>query len=370
VKKINVIFISPGDPYYPTSEGYQSKYHYLSSYFSGYIFVNSHKKNELNIGNFVYLSGSSKGQFKKFRYFIFCLRNAFKIKKKTTIDCIIAYDPLITGLYGYILKMILKSKLIVEVNGMYDSSVVWEDESKKIKKWLKQKTVFFIMRFVMSRTDGIKMLFSEQLKSFEKILSKKESAVFHNFVPVKHFKQNVEKKEILFVGFPFFLKGVDILIQSFKKIEKDFPKWTLKILGWYPDKSLLDQAIASDPQIFHHRPVPNYDMPQHIGQCGIFVLPSRSEAMGRVLLEAAAAGKPRIGTNVDGIPTVIEDGEDGFLVEPENVEQLAENMAMLMSDKNLRHEIGDQAYKRAMSEFSEENYVKNYVNFIQKIVSK
>lgn len=368
MKKINVLFISPGDPYYPTSDNYQSKYQHLSTFFSGYILANSYKQNELKISDFVYLSGTSKGKFNKLRYFSFCLRKVLKIKEKSKIDCIITYDPLITGLYGYIFKKILKAKLVVEVNGVYTSAVVWDDESKKIKKLVKKNAVPLLMRFVLSRSNGIKILFFNQMRMFKKTVLNKKYAIFPNYVPLTYFDNISDKNEILFAGFPFYLKGVDILIQSFKKIEKDFPDWSLKILGWYPDKSLLNQAIAGDPQIFHHKPVPSYEMPKHIGQCGIFVLPSRSEGVARVLIESAAARKPRIATGVGGLSTVIENGVDGFLVEPENVAQLAEKMAMLMADENLRKEIGDNAYKRAMSEFSEENYVNNYLHFIQKVV--
>ncbi len=369
MKKLNVIFIGFGPGWYAKTPFFQSKYLSISTYMSGCIFTTSPKSENFQIGNFTFKSCSYNGKFRKPRFFFICLINAFKIKRNTPVDCIVTYDPLLTGFFGVILKTILNTKLIIEINGVYTSAVVWEDESTKIKIWLKQKAVPLIMRFVLSRSDGIKMLFSNQLQKFNKLVSNKKYAIFPNFVPITYFKNLKEKKEVLFAGFPFYLKGVDILIQSFKKIEKDFPEWKLKILGWYPDKSLLDQAIAGDPQIFHHDPVPSYEMPKHIGECGIFVLPSRSEAMGRVLIEAAAAGKPRIGSKVDGILTVINDGVDGFLVEPENVDQLAEKMALLMANEELRKEIGSQAYKRAISEFSEETYVNNYLNFIQKVVS-
>lgn len=370
MKKLNVIFIGFGPGWYAKTPFFQSKYLFLSKYMSGYIFTASSKEESFQIGSFSYQSCIVKGKFKILKYFIFCLINVFKIKRETQIDCIITYDPLITGFYGCILKWILKTKLIVEVNGVYTSSIVWADESSNNIKRLKKFSVPIIMRFALFFSDGIKLLFPKQIHKFNNLTNKKQISIFPDFVPVSYFKNLGEKKEILFVGFPFYLKGVDILIQSFKKVEKDFPDWKLKILGWYPDKTLLDKAIGDDSQIFHHPPVRPYDIPKHMGQCGIFVLPSRSEAMGRVLLEAAAAAKPRIGSNVDGIPTVINDGVDGFLIEPENVDQLAQKMSMLMADENLRETIGNNAYKRAMSDFSEDRYVEHYVDFIEKVVNK
>jgi len=85
--------------------------------------------------------------------------------------------------------------------------------------------------------------------------------------------------------------------------------------------------------------------------------------MGRVLVEAMAAGKPRIGSWVDGIPTVIRDGIDGLLVEPESVPDLSEKLALLMSSSDLRKKLGSAGEKRVKKEFTKETYFKNLVNF-------
>jgi glycosyltransferase involved in cell wall biosynthesis len=89
------------------------------------------------------------------------------------------------------------------------------------------------------------------------------------------------------------------------------------------------------------------EMPAQIQECSIFVLPSRSEAMGRVLVEAMAAGKARIGANVDGIPTVIEDGVDGLLFRVGDAADLSLKMQMLMTDSRLRHTLAKAAKNRA-----------------------
>ena len=98
-------------------------------------------------------------------------------------------------------------------------------------------------------------------------------------------------------------------------------------------------------------------------------MPSRTDARPRVLIEAAAAGKARIASNIDGIPTLINDGVDGLLVEPENVDELAEKMSTLMTDQGLRSRLGVAAAERARSEFSEQSYVVNFMSFIRKVLS-
>jgi glycosyltransferase involved in cell wall biosynthesis len=226
------------------------------------------------------------------------------------------------------------------------------------------------MRFVLKHADGIKLLFKKQIQSFHKVIQGKVIHVFPNYISVENFRNIGDDKEVLFVGFPFKLKGLDILIEAFKKIAPKYPEWKLKILGWYPDHTELNKAIEGHTQIYHHPPVRHNEMPSHIGSCAIFVLPSRSEAMGRVLVEAMAAGKPRIGSRIDGIPTVINDGVDGLLFEPENVDDLAEKLDRLMCNPELRQRLGRAGELRAQKDFTKEIYFRNMTSFLEEILQK
>ncbi len=111
-------------------------------------------------------------------------------------------------------------------------------------------------------------------------------------------------------------------------------------------------------------------MPEHIGWCAILVLPSRSEAMGRVLVEAMAAEKPRIGSRIDGIPTVINDGVDGYLVEPGNVADLAEKLDRLMRDPGLRRAMGLAGKARIPTEFAEDVYMDSLANLYDEVLAR
>jgi glycosyltransferase involved in cell wall biosynthesis len=159
-----------------------------------------------------------------------------------------------------------------------------------------------------------------------------------------------------------------VLIRAFRAVAPAHPDWQLKILGWYPRPLASYLDLAEHPQIFHHAAVHHRDMPAHIGHCAMLVLPSRSEAMGRVLLEAMAAAKPRIGSRVGGIPTVIEDGCDGMLFESENVDQLAGLLDALIRDPQRRRELGEAGRARAAKEFSLELYFEKLDEFYRSIL--
>jgi len=368
----SIISISPGPTYNAHSKEYQRRYELLSKSFEGHMLTTSSKSEEIQISNFAYHSVKSKSSsISKFKFLLFCLGNAMRIMRKGgRIDLVAVYDPLLAGLIGLMISRLLRAKVCVEVNGVYTSPIVWIDENNRVSRNVKLFIYPRIMRFVLRRADGIKLLFSNQIDSFKNALDCHIVRDFPNYVSVSEFTNRGEEKEVLFVGFPFKLKGVDILIKAFKKIAPNYPDWRLKILGWFPDPTELNRAIGGHSQIYHHPPVHYNEMPEHIGSCAILVLPSRSEAMGRVLVEAMAAGKPRIGSNVDGIPTVINDGVDGFLCEPGNIEDLAKKMDLLMGNVALRRKLGKAGEIRAKKEFSEEVYINNIINFYNDVIEK
>ena len=369
--KRSILFIYPGPTYKPQSPSYQREYKMLSRSFSGYIFTTSGVTEKMQIGDFIYLSmKSDQSKISSLKYAFFCIRNAvILLRKKIKIDLVTTYDPLKTGMIGLFVSRILKAKFAPEVNGVYTSQTVYMDEAGKLSGSIKCITYPVIMRFVLKRADGIKLLFNNQIDSLKITLRGKKVKNFPDYVAVDDFKNIREEKEVLFAGFPFKLKGVDILIKAFKKIASKYPEWKLKILGWFPNPTELNEAIGGHPQIYHHKPVHRNEMPAHIGSCAIFALPSRSEAMGRVLVEAMAAGKPRIGSNVDGIPTVINDGIDGLLVEPENVDDLAKKLDMLMGNSDMRHKLGENGEVRAKKEFSEVRYIKNIEVLYNEVIT-
>ena len=73
----------------------------------------------------------------------------------------------------------------------------------------------------------------------------------------------------------------------------------------------------------------------------VFVLPSLNEGMGRVLVEAMAAGRPVVASDVGGIPDLVKDGENGFLAEPGNARELSRGIKKLLSSETMRAQMGE-----------------------------
>ena len=98
------------------------------------------------------------------------------------------------------------------------------------------------------------------------------------------------------------------------------------------------------------------------------VLPSYNEGLPMALLEGMACGLPLISTRVGGIPDVIEDNKNGFLIEPGDVSELAAKMIALCTDHNLRDEMGRCSKRLCDANFSVEGYIENLVNIYNSIM--
>jgi L-malate glycosyltransferase len=139
--------------------------------------------------------------------------------------------------------------------------------------------------------------------------------------------------------------GVDTLIKAFDSLVKIHDNIQLIIAGDGPlrdeyQKLVKNLGLKDKVKFIGH--IDHSQMPQLLNSIDIAVMPSRSEveSFGVAALEASATGLPVVGTKVGGIPEVIIDGVTGFLVERENVAQLANILTKLIKDPMLRRQIG------------------------------
>jgi glycosyltransferase involved in cell wall biosynthesis len=96
------------------------------------------------------------------------------------------------------------------------------------------------------------------------------------------------------------------------------------------------------------------DVKDILAALDIYVLPSLSEGLGTAIIEAAAAGRPIVTSNVGGIPDVITNGETGLLVPPENPDALSAAILRFYQDRAFAKHCGEAAAKHAQENFSED----------------
>lgn len=104
-------------------------------------------------------------------------------------------------------------------------------------------------------------------------------------------------------------------------------------------------------------------------EASVFVLPSYQEALPMAVLEAMAAGLAIVATPVGGIPEVVRDGHNGFLVTPGDVEDLAEKLALLASDGRMRESMGQRSREIAERELDVRPYTVRLVALYESLTA-
>lgn len=144
------------------------------------------------------------------------------------------------------------------------------------------------------------------------------------------------------------VKGVDVLLEAVPQIRAAMPTVTVVFVGGGPLRARLEQrtsllGLDSSVSFLGVR----RDVPEIMGLFDVVVLPSRNEGMGRAAVEAMAAGRPVVASRVAGIQNVVEDGQTGVLVTPENSEELARAVISLLGNPALCAAMGNSGRTRA-----------------------
>jgi hypothetical protein len=126
--------------------------------------------------------------------------------------------------------------------------------------------------------------------------------------------------------------------------------------GEYGDqvRTLVEESGIADAVDFI--PFRN-DIPEILADLDVVVVASLAEPFGRTTIEAMAAGRPVVATNVGGSPEIVVDGETGYLVPLHNIEAMAERIAALLNDPDLASRMGQEGRKRVESVFGPQQYV-------------
>jgi glycosyltransferase involved in cell wall biosynthesis len=177
-----------------------------------------------------------------------------------------------------------------------------------------------------------------------------------------------EEKTVLSVGRFAHEKGFDLLLKAWEIVEQRVPDWNLEIYGdtgtntgkvWETFKKLNIKRASLFPA--------TKDIGERFDKAGIYVLPSRHEPFGLVLLEAAAYSLPLIAFDCPNGPReIINDGYNGLLVEQENVEALAKTLIRLIKDEGLRHEISKNSFEHS-KKFDIDNIIMEWTSLFEEI---
>jgi 2-deoxystreptamine N-acetyl-D-glucosaminyltransferase/2-deoxystreptamine glucosyltransferase len=162
----------------------------------------------------------------------------------------------------------------------------------------------------------------------------------------------------LWVGTLQHSKNPHLLASAWRIVAKAVPDARLIVVGAGPLNAVVDRLEEEFPlRVRAYLRLEPEDLRQQFDAATALVLPSRSEGLGRVVIESFARGRPVIATHVGGIPDLVKHEVNGLLTPPEDVEGLAGAMIRLLSDRPLAVRLGRRARADAeLHHWSTERY--------------
>ena len=206
------------------------------------------------------------------------------------------------------------------------------------------------------RVDAVRTV-STQTTGLVRALGVEPAAVFPSYVDADVFLSRPlaplpERPSAVFVGVLERYKAFDTLLDAWPRVTQRIPDALLHIVG---DGSMKDRAarlLADFPdQVIWSSRLRADQVAHTMDDSWLVCLPSRSEGLPRVALEAACRGRAIVGGNRAGIPDVVRDGENGLLVDPDDADGLADALARILGDRAEAERLGAAA-RRTGEEWS------------------
>lgn len=179
----------------------------------------------------------------------------------------------------------------------------------------------------------------------------------------KDFTADLENSEIISIGRLHEVKDFTTLIDVFNNISKYEEDWKLTIVGEGEDRNNIENKIneySLGGRVTLTGKLSEYEILEKLKKSSIFVLTSKSESFSLVICEAMRQGLPCVSFNIDvGPKEIIEDGENGFLIDGRNKKEMAEKIKSLINDKNMRAKFGKNA-RESVNRFYSDEIVKEW----------
>lgn len=233
--------------------------------------------------------------------------------------------------------------------------------------WWKRKIAYFIEYYAYSNADKIIITSSGGKKFIMDKFNIKENKIelIPNYIDTDKFKPlglKTESSKIIFVGRLEPVKNIYNMVEAFSGIEAE-----LVIVGSGSQKEKIKElALKNKTKVGFKGIVPQDELPYVLNSSAIFILPSLSEGNPKSLLEAMSCGLACIGSNVEGITSIIKNNENGIICGTD-VESINLSIKSLLGDKDLAIKLGENARKSILEEFSLENVIEKELSIYKTI---
>ena len=242
-------------------------------------------------------------------------------------------------------------KVIIHIHGA-EYKLFYDECNEKQKEYIKE---------TLKLADVIIVLSEEWKEFFSKLVDKNKIVVIYNSIIVPNdFKKDLDTKKILFLGRLGQRKGIYDLLDVVEQLIKKYPDLELYIGGDGEIEKV--QSIISINNLEKNIKYVGWTTGEKkenlLMECSYYVLPSYNEGMPMSVLEGMAYKNITISTNVGGIPKVIQNGENGMIINPGDKETLYNYFDKLFTDKKLRKKLSENGRRTIEEKFN----IKKVIN--------
>jgi len=289
---------------------------------------------------------------------------AKKICRQGKVDIVATQDALL-GFLGVMLRRNFGCRLQINAFGLEIFSDWWLRQ-----RWL-NRCYALIMRWTLRRADLVRTdATRNRAILIEKLQLKPEKVVVIPALPTQEsidqfrgadgeavrssLKESKYDKIVLFVGSLDKVKNIPCLFRAAKLVLADCPRALFVIIGSGPEKESLEKLsreLGISQNVSFLGIIPYDELPAYCAACDVVVLPSWSEGLARILMEASLVAKPIVATDVGGAADIVVDGETGYLVPVNDDGQLAAKVKELLQNDRKAQQMGDKGYQRAANLF-------------------
>ncbi|SES83842.1 N-acetyl-alpha-D-glucosaminyl L-malate synthase BshA [Anaerobranca gottschalkii] len=283
------------------------------------------------------------------------------------LDIIHAHYAIPHSICGYLAKLMVPNlKLVTTLHGT-DITLVGNDQ-----------TFFPITKFAIEASDGVTAVSQSLKEDTYKIFDiKRDIQVIYNFVDTASYKRERNsklvnclglngKKVVIHISNFRPVKRITDVIEIFKGISEKVDS-VLLMIGDGVERSKAEKLTAKynlDVRFLGQQA----NIIPFLSVADLLLLPSEQESFGLVALEAMACNVPVVGSKVGGLPEVIKDGDNGYLVEVGNIGLFVQKSLAILTNDNLREIMGNKGRERAVKYFDQGKIIKEYEEFYYQIL--
>lgn len=219
------------------------------------------------------------------------------------------------------------------------------------------------------------VLSEEWRKKLEVVKTETPKTVIENYSTIHKEclkKKNYQNKTILFLGFITELKGCFDIPDIAEKVIEHNANVKFVLAGSGEIEKL--QNIIEEKKISQYFSFPGWvkqkEKENLLKDADIFFLPSHTEAMPMSILEAMGYGLPVITSNVGGIPQLVENGKNGYMTEPGDIDGFAQMILELIGNNELIYEMGKEGIEKAYEKYSLEKHLEKICKLYREVLGE